>query len=486
MIASRSVLRADLVWKITSAHVASYAPRPRDHIQGLRFYQGLSHNMKMGRGKKALHLDITNKQKSTELIWRPVCSQASADVVLAQENANPTDGSKDINMECSSSDCILDVQDTIRESGETVARSESTAEMSVEVGASLMRFIKGKGGMTQKKLEEEMGVKIIFPASKNEESIIIEGTTHESVKGALEKVQVIVDEAINSPNLNYSHFVSLPLAIHPKLVEKLVSFQNSILGTADSKAGDCLENNAAEDNSDDEAGNEQKTADEVKLEDENDCVKENIIDIPLTSYQPKASKSSSESEKLADLGIDKSIFIKPKTFHLTVLMLKLWNKDRINQAANVLKEVSPKVADALDGRPVFIRLKGLETMRGSLAKARVLYAPVEEIGGEGRLVRACRVLIDAYVEAGLVLEKDAKQSLKLHATVMNTSHRRSKMRSRKFDSFDARSILERYGSEDWGEYLISEAHVSQRFVFDGNGYYHCCASIPFPGDPQVK
>ncbi|KAI5446432.1 uncharacterized protein LOC127073307 isoform X1 [Lathyrus oleraceus] len=26
-----------------------------------------------------------------------------------------------------------------------------------------------------------------------------------------------------------------------------------------------------------------------------------------------------------DLGINKSIFIKPKTFHLTVLMLKLWN-----------------------------------------------------------------------------------------------------------------------------------------------------------------
>lgn len=30
-------------------------------------------------------------------------------------------------------------------------------------------------------------------------------------------------------------------------------------------------------------------------------------------------------------------------------------------------------------------------MRGSLAKARVLYAPVEEIGDEGRLLRACRI-----------------------------------------------------------------------------------------------
>lgn len=40
---------------------------------------------------------------------------------------------------------------------------------------------------------------------------------------------------------------------------------------------------------------------------------------------------------MTDLGIDKSIFIKPKTFHLTVLMLKLWNKDRVNAAAEVLQ-----------------------------------------------------------------------------------------------------------------------------------------------------
>lgn len=33
-----------------------------------------------------------------------------------------------------------------------------------------------------------------------------------------------------------------------------------------------------------------------------------------------------------------------------------------------------------------------DCMRGSLAKARVLYAPVEEIGNEDRLLRACRIL----------------------------------------------------------------------------------------------
>lgn len=37
-------------------------------------------------------------------------------------------------------------------------------------------------------------------------------------------------QGIRSPLLDYSHFVSLPLAIHPQLVEKLNDFQNSIIG----------------------------------------------------------------------------------------------------------------------------------------------------------------------------------------------------------------------------------------------------------------
>lgn len=53
-----------------------------------------------------------------------------------------------------------------------------------------------------------------------------------------------------------------------------------------------------------------------------------------------------------------------------------------------------------------------QIMKGSLAQARVIYAPVEEIGGEGRLERACQVIIGAFVEAGLVLERDSKRTLK--------------------------------------------------------------------------
>ncbi|MBA0767402.1 hypothetical protein Gotri_016288, partial [Gossypium trilobum] len=220
---------------------------------------------------------------------------------------------------------------------------------------------------------------------------------------------------------------------------------------------------------------------------------------------------------LTDLKIGKSVFIKPQTFHLTVLMLKLWNQKRVDLAAQVLKSTSSRVLDALDNRPVFVRLKGLDLMRGSLAKARVVYAPAEEID---------KIMIDAFVEAGLVIDKDAKSELKELGTSQrneeleqyslfvlsgslyvndayswnkewpifmsprshgtgkgstllpyllldiyihcNSGMVRVRGKKGRFSSFNARAIFEHFGSEEWGEYLIREAHLSQRFKYDEN------------------
>ena len=57
--------------------------------------------------------------------------------------------------------------------------------------------------------------------------------------------------------------------------------------------------------------------------------------------------------------------------------------------------------------------------------------------------------------------------------------------TKKYDSFDARGVMEKYGSEEWGEYLIPQLHLSQIFVYDEDGYYHRCASILLPQNVQV-
>ncbi|GJY61371.1 activating signal cointegrator 1 complex subunit 1 isoform X3 [Tanacetum coccineum] len=297
---------------------------------------------------------------------------------------------------------------TLSRKEEDMAFKGSTSSMnkhsiSLKGGASYFRFIKEKGGSMPEELEKETGIRMIFPTSRNEDSIIIEGASPDSVARAAKRIQPIVDEAVKSSALDNTHFISLPLAIHPQLVDKLVNFQNSV------------------------------------------------------------SKSSSLS--------DNSIFIKPKTFHLTVFMLRLNNKERVDAAVKILKGIAGELKNALGGQPVSIKLKGLDIMRGSQDKAQVLYAPVEVVGGEDRLLHVCKVITDAFIKGGLVFEKDCQRALKLHATVMNAGHRRT---------FDARGILEKYGSEKWGEYRIPQVHLSQRFVFDANGYYHCCASVQLP------
>ncbi|XP_044497234.1 uncharacterized protein LOC123219374 isoform X3 [Mangifera indica] len=531
-------------------------PTPVDYLQGRCFYYNLSCNWKMDRTKEKSDVVYTvKKPKNNYLVWRPVSSQASFaeecsvnQVKVGSDDVSQTQevtvGSEDIRqiqeVQCSTSSDVSDAQHVVKVEAVTevtdstlsshtlsddvevrasIRHSEISAEkhsLSLEVviglsiiGASVIRFVKGREGSMQKKIEEEMGVKIIIPSSRKEDSIIIEGISLDSINKASERIQSIVNEAVNSPSLEYSHFISLPLAIHPELVDKLVNFQKSVLGIGDAhldENADCDSSKDTSDNGDRDrklnkrpsvVGDDNElvqvdvksidekpdVAVECKVGDDNKHVEVDIKSIPLVSYTPKAAKSSFVS---ADLGIDKSIFIKPKTFHLTVLMLKLWNKDRVNAATEVLKSISSKVKDALDNRPIFVRLKGLDCMRGSLAKARVVYAPVEEIGDDGRLLRACQVIIDAFNEAGLVLEKDAKQKLKLHATVMNARHQKRKSGTRKLDSFDARDIFKQYGSEEWGEYIIREAHLSQRFLFDESGYYHCCASVPFPEDMKAN
>jgi activating signal cointegrator complex subunit 1 len=49
--------------------------------------------------------------------------------------------------------------------------------------------------------------------------------------------------------------------------------------------------------------------------------------------------------------------------------------------------------------------------------------------------------------------------------------------------FDAREIISQHGTRDWREHMIMEAHLSQLFVYDKDGYYHCCGSIQFPFTP---
>ncbi|GKC65665.1 activating signal cointegrator 1 complex subunit 1 [Tanacetum coccineum] len=281
-------------------------------------------------------------QKSIASVWRPVSTQScSAEGMEVNDpNIGPTTLSN-------------------KEENTALEGSLSSTDkhsISLQVGTSLFRFIKGKGysihtytylilGSMQEQIEKEMGIRIIFPSSRNEETIVIEGASPDSIARASERIQLIIDEAVKSSALDYSHFISLPLAIHPQLVDKLVNFQNSILGMNDTTPDEV-----------------SQVAVTIKAQENTEKVEVDVSKIPLVSYPPKSSGSSSSrptAATLSELGIEKSIFIKPKTFHLTVLMLKLWNKERVDTAVKIFEGIKEEVMDALDGQPVSSKLKGL-------------------------------------------------------------------------------------------------------------------------------
>ncbi|CAM0880543.1 unnamed protein product [Alopecurus aequalis] len=472
------------------ARLSRFARRPLCAVASpLRYLQGLAvqnnfPSFRMERAQGASNNSSKHrKTNSPAQRWRPVSTEASprkADLdgissserkqvvetlitdseILASDKAtNVVIGvttnnasSSENNSAFGSSATKVVTEDTMNVTGEKYSSS-------IEVDVPLKRFLKGKGGCMQKQIEQETGVKIIFPSSKEETVVVLEGKDAESIRNASERITKVLEEAVKSPMLDYSHFISLPLAIHPDLVEKLNNFQSSILGASafnvDSDKDESLSGDSA---------------------DENDEAESPSV---LTKRRVEEEKSVDKGSQ-PEFSIDKSIFIKPKTFHLTVLMLKLWNKDRIAKASDVFQSLSSQVNEALENRPISIQLRGLTCMKGSPARARVVYAPVLEVGGEGRLVRACKIITEAFVKSGLVLERDARQELRLHATIMNVRHRKSKKRKPRNDSFDARNIFRQYGEQEWGEYPVPAVHLSQRFKFDESGYYHCCCSIPLP------
>lgn len=94
------------------------------------------------------------------------------------------------------------------------------------------------------------------------------------------------EQAVKSPSLEYSHFVSLPLAIHPELVDKLLNFQKSILGSSNAYQNENLDSDA----------NGDTSAVKLKVEDDNDHVKMDIANIRRVSNPTRASKPSGMKE----------------------------------------------------------------------------------------------------------------------------------------------------------------------------------------------
>ncbi|XP_040291472.1 activating signal cointegrator 1 complex subunit 1 [Bufo bufo] len=189
-----------------------------------------------------------------------------------------------------------------------------------------------------------------------------------------------------------------------------------------------------------------------------------------------------------DYGIESSIFQNPAKLHLTIGTLVLLNENEVTEACQLLHSCKEEFLDTIAaGKPMEVKVSGIEYMNDDPAMVDVLYAKVQMKDGSERLQLIVDRLMQRFVGSGLML-KDWDR-VKLHATVMNTLFRRDplaegrsiispgKPGQRERESFDARNVLKLFDKFCFGEVNLDMVHLSQRFSSDTSGYYTSAGQV---------
>lgn len=183
-----------------------------------------------------------------------------------------------------------------------------------------------------------------------------------------------------------------------------------------------------------------------------------------------------------DRGVDESIFQYPNKIHLTICTAILLNDTEIEHASMIMEDYKRTHIISLTGsKPLKINIKGLEYMNDDPSQVDVLYAKVNQINEENSIQIIADDLMRKFCEAGLT--KKQYDSVKLHATVMNTLKRQdyncnyNQTEKAQRESFNAINILKNFESYDFGIYNLNEIHLSLRYSSAPNGYYECIKRI---------
>ncbi|XP_075466890.1 activating signal cointegrator 1 complex subunit 1 [Ascaphus truei] len=183
-----------------------------------------------------------------------------------------------------------------------------------------------------------------------------------------------------------------------------------------------------------------------------------------------------------DRGVESTIFQNPAKLHLTIGTLVLLNENEVKKACELLQKCKEDFIDKIAaGKPLQLKVAGIEYMNDDPAMVDVLYAKIKMKDGSERLQLLADRLVQRFVSSGLML-KDWDR-VKLHATVMNTLFRRDPLAEerssvspgkpglRERESFDARNVLKLFDNFYFGELDLNRVHLSQRFSADSSGYY---------------
>ncbi|KAK2820500.1 hypothetical protein Q5P01_023459 [Channa striata] len=168
-----------------------------------------------------------------------------------------------------------------------------------------------------------------------------------------------------------------------------------------------------------------------------------------------------------DHGVEESIFQNPAKLHLTIGTLSLLNEMEVRKACETLRECQNFIRDISDGKPLQLKVSGIEYMNDDPAMVDILYAKVRVKDGSDKLQVIADRLVEHFVSVGLMVKEWDR--VKLHGTVMNTLFRKDstvedtagpgKQTMSEREAFDARNILKKFGAYCFGEFELNTAVV---------------------------
>ncbi|CAL1684825.1 unnamed protein product [Lasius platythorax] len=205
-----------------------------------------------------------------------------------------------------------------------------------------------------------------------------------------------------------------------------------------------------------------------------------FLSIPLNKKGIIDNYNSFKDDVLEKYGktaynIDETLFQASSKLHLTIGMLKLLDDNEKKQAVNALMSCKEKIIDSFleEAWPINIQLQGVACMNDDPTEVKVLFA---QITRNEKLQELVDKIADYFVDIG-IMEKEY-ETIKLHATLMNTSFKHDYHAKFK-EKFDASEILKVYKDTLFGETLFNQIDISELHTATKGNYYNAIISITF-------
>ncbi|ESP05047.1 hypothetical protein LOTGIDRAFT_230082 [Lottia gigantea] len=299
-----------------------------------------------------------------------------------------------------------------------IEQTESGYRVALDIPSAYFKFIIGKKGETKNRLEHETKTQIRIPKQGMEGEVVIMGRDKKGVVSAKTRIDVLVNSARNKQQ--FTHFLSIPV-VSDAVIGGFEDFKIDVLRECD-----------------------------------------------------------------GDRGLDATIFQNPKKLHMTIGTMALLNEREINQAVVLLQQCQQDLIEPiLKGKPIKLTVEGLEYMNDDPNSVDVLYAKLQ--GDDlDRLQNLVDRIADKFTSANIMQRE--YERIKLHITVMNTLMRKdptgaSVARRQPYkdrESFDATSVLKKFGNYKFGVHHFNTLHISNRSAVGQNGYYEPTAFIRLP------